>query len=301
ADTDEDGIFDALSSGDYIVIAQNEAGCISAPLEVTVNAQPATPAVPEVSVTQPTCATPLGSFAITAVEGLEYRLNDGEYSTSTSFTELDPGTYTVTARNADGCESEAATVTLNEPEATAIETAAPRSLCIEDSVFDLDNMLMGEYDTSGTWEDPANTGALENGSIDPALLALGTYTFNYVIAGECPSTTSVEISINDDCVVLACGIEDVKESISKAVTPNGDNINDTFTIGLELNCGFIYNVQIFNRWGNRVYESKNYQQDWDGTSRSSVTGDQLPAGTYYYIVQIEGLEPIQGYIYLGTK
>ncbi|PAM96066.1 hypothetical protein B4N84_04290, partial [Flavobacterium sp. IR1] len=65
-----------------------------------------------------------------------------------------------------------------------------------------------------------------------------------------------------------------------------------------------YDLQVFNRWGNKVYEAKNYQNDWDGTSNSSVTGsNQLPAGTYYYIININqsGFEPIQSYIYLGTK
>ncbi|SDL58201.1 gliding motility-associated C-terminal domain-containing protein, partial [Salinimicrobium catena] len=301
ADTDEDGIFGGLAPGTYSITAENAEGCLSEGTQVSIDEQPEAPIAPEVSFTQPSCETPTGSITITAEEGMLYRINDGEISAETSFTQLSPGTYTVIAVNAEGCESQPVTVTLNQPEAAVIETADPMSLCIEDAAYNLQNMLLGEYDQSGTWEDPANTGALENGSIDPSLLALGTYTFNYVIEGTCPSTTSVEISINDDCVVLACELEDVKESISKVVTPNGDGINEFFTVGLDLDCGFIYHVQIFNRWGNKVYESNNYQNNWDGTARSSFTGDQLPAGTYYYIVQIEGLEPIQGYIYLGTK
>ena len=35
-------------------------------------------------------------------------------------------------------------------------------------------------------------------------------------------------------------------------------------------------MQVYNRWGNRVFESDNYNGDWKG--------DNLPDGTYYYVV-----------------
>ncbi len=196
------------------------------------------------------------------------------------------------------------TQTVNvDPSVDPIQTTTA-DLCIEDSTFELTELFIGEYDTSGTWEDTMNTGALNNGVIDPALLAVGQYTFDYVINnGECSSTTTVTVSINDDCVVLPCEVEDIRNSISKAVTPNGDNINDEFEVGRDLDCGFTYSLKVFNRWGNEVFSSNNYTGGWDGTSSSSVTGDQLPSGTYFYIVEIRqsGFEPIQGYIYLGTK
>jgi gliding motility-associated-like protein len=286
----------------YEVMAKNADGCISEPTSVTIEALAETPAAPVIeSSVQPTCATPTGSFIVTAEDGMEYSVNDGAFSTSASFEDLTPDTYTVVARNSSGCISQAASITFTAPDAAVVETSGPQSVCIDESDFNLNDMLLGDYDESGTWNDPANTGALENGIIDPSLLDLKTYTFDYVIQGDCPSTTSVQITINDDCVVLPCELEDIKGSISKAVTPNGDNINDYFTIGLNLECGFTYDVQIFNRWGNEVFKSKNYKNDWNGTSNSSFTGDQLPAGTYYYIVHITGLEAIQGYIYLGTK
>ncbi len=199
------------------------------------------------------------------------------------------------------------TVNVN-PTLPVIQTTTV-DLCIEDSPYGLSNLLVGDYDTTGSWEDPSNTGALSNGTVDPSKLAVGNYTFNYVLTnGECSSTTPVQVSINDDCVVLACELSDIKNSISKAVTPNGDNINDTFDIKAGADCGFTYAVKIFNRWGNMVYKNNNYlpgenSGNWDGTSQTSVTGSQLPAGTYFYIVEIKqsGLEPIQGYIYLGTK
>lgn len=63
--------------------------------------------------------------------------------------------------------------------------------------------------------------------------------------------------------------------IPNIITPNNDGNNDTFKIkGLENYPGT--EVLIFNRWGNEVYRSANYKNDWDGS--------QLNEGTYYYII-----------------
>ena len=70
-------------------------------------------------------------------------------------------------------------------------------------------------------------------------------------------------------------------------------------------CGFTIDVMIFNRWGSKIYESNNYQNDWNGTAHGSSIGssDKVPTGTYYYIVNLKnsGLKPFSGPIYVGTK
>ncbi|MEL6483732.1 MAG: gliding motility-associated C-terminal domain-containing protein, partial [Bacteroidota bacterium] len=46
--------------------------------------------------------------------------------------------------------------------------------------------------------------------------------------------------------------------------------------------------QIFNRWGTKVHEAKNYNNDWSGTTQNSMnfsSSEKLPVGTYYYILQ----------------
>jgi len=65
--------------------------------------------------------------------------------------------------------------------------------------------------------------------------------------------------------------------IPNVFTPNGDGVNDTFFIpGLDT---YSENeIVIINRWGNDVYEKKNYKNDW--------TGEGLPEGTYFYILKV---------------
>ena len=87
--------------------------------------------------------------------------------------------------------------------------------------------------------------------------------------------------------------------IPEGFSPNGDASNDLFVIyGID---GKRVDIKVFNRWGNLVYESESYQNNWDGicTTGGVLYGEQLPEGTYYYLVQIEGEnETRKGYLTL---
>jgi gliding motility-associated-like protein len=89
------------------------------------------------------------------------------------------------------------------------------------------------------------------------------------------------------------------------MTPNGDNKNDFFTIELSNACNFTVELQIFNRWGAKIYENFNYKNDWNGVAHNSSVGkaDKVPNGTYYYIINLKnsGLKPFAKAFYVGTK
>ena len=82
--------------------------------------------------------------------------------------------------------------------------------------------------------------------------------------------------------------------IPNAFTPNGDGINDTWHIQFldsYQNC----TVNIFNRTGQSVYNSNGYAAPWDGTLR----GTALPAGTYYYVINLKTINKVlSGYVAL---
>lgn len=86
-----------------------------------------------------------------------------------------------------------------------------------------------------------------------------------------PSEATPEVSSNTVETIV-----DVADFIiPNIITPNNDGSNDTFKIkGIENYPGT--QVTIFNRWGNEVFRSNDYKNDWDG--------NQLNEGTYYYIV-----------------
>ncbi|RKS42742.1 gliding motility-associated-like protein, partial [Gillisia mitskevichiae] len=311
----EDGTITYTPNSDYngedsfeYTISDGNGGTDTAIVIITVNpVDDSPPAPPTTSIIQPTCENPTGTITVQTMEGLTYSINGVDYQESGVFSDLAPGTYEVTAQSGDNLTSEITIVTLNEPVAIEIETITAVSQCYDGGTFDLFDLLVGVFDRTGRWENPNSVGSLEGSILDLSSFEndLGTYTFNYIISGSCPSTTEVQLTIDDSCIVLACSLDDIKDSISKAVTPNGDGFNDFFKIGVDLDCGFTFNVKIFNRWGAEIYTMRNYQNNWDGYSDKSFTSsNQLPSGTYYYIIEINGagsLGPIQGYIYLGTK
>ncbi|WP_242457854.1 gliding motility-associated C-terminal domain-containing protein [Pedobacter sp. BS3] len=81
--------------------------------------------------------------------------------------------------------------------------------------------------------------------------------------------------------------------IPNVFTPNGDGKNDAFVIpGLE---NYPENeLTIINRWGNHVYEQKNYQNRW--------TGEGLNEGTYFYVLRVkdtsDNWQAYKGYVTL---
>jgi uncharacterized repeat protein (TIGR01451 family)/gliding motility-associated-like protein len=89
--------------------------------------------------------------------------------------------------------------------------------------------------------------------------------------------------------------------ITDGLSPNNDGLNDTFYI--ECIGEFIdNNLKIYNRYGLQIYESNNYQNDWDGRPNMGIpsTSKILPVGTYYYILDLNtGDKPIIGWLYLN--
>lgn len=75
-------------------------------------------------------------------------------------------------------------------------------------------------------------------------------------------------------------------------SPNGDGVNESFFVrNIDLYPDNL--VQVYNRWGNRVFEASTYRNDWPGT----YDGKALPDGTYFYLIEVEG-RSIAGSVHL---
>ncbi len=84
--------------------------------------------------------------------------------------------------------------------------------------------------------------------------------------------------------------------IPQAITPNDDGKNDFFELYSidEVICS----VQIFNRWGQIVYENSDYQNEWFG---QNMSGKQLENDTYFYVILIDDSISYNGYVVLKKK
>ncbi|MEM9001515.1 MAG: gliding motility-associated C-terminal domain-containing protein, partial [Bacteroidota bacterium] len=175
-------------------------------------------------------------------------------------------------------------------------------ICVEDDPIDLLSHLPESFDTNGTFEVVQGSVLLDGSIFNPANLAVGEYLIAYSSTeGTCKYYADFTITVDSDCV--PCGRNEI--IVSKAITANGDGINDMFEItGVEY-CNYTFDLMVFNRWGDKVFETADYQNNWGGYAPDNAFGSSgmLPSGTYYYIININGanLEPINGYIYLGSN
>jgi gliding motility-associated-like protein/uncharacterized repeat protein (TIGR01451 family) len=155
---------------------------------------------------------------------------------------------------------------------------------------------IGTYSPStGVWTIGAMiNGASETLRITAVVNSEGTYINTATITGIEPDAN------------LANNVSTIEPEprdffIPEGFSPNGDGTNDLFVIR-----GILYypdnNIIIFNRWGNKVFEASPYQNSWDGktTMGLSMGGDELPVGTYFYLLDLDdGSEVIKGTIYLN--
>ncbi|HND41078.1 MAG TPA: gliding motility-associated C-terminal domain-containing protein, partial [Cyclobacteriaceae bacterium] len=88
--------------------------------------------------------------------------------------------------------------------------------------------------------------------------------------------------------------------IYNAISPNGDNKNDMMRIAnIEL---FSNNhVTVFNRWGDMVFETDNYNNDDRAFKGLNKNGKELPSGIYYYKIELSGSKTKTGYLSLKRE
>ena len=88
--------------------------------------------------------------------------------------------------------------------------------------------------------------------------------------------------------------------IPNSFSPNGDGVNDLFVIsGIEAFPD--HRLTIYNRWEQKVFETKNYENNWDGSPNMSYGNNSklLPEGVYFYFFEErEGGKLHKGFIYI---
>jgi gliding motility-associated-like protein len=184
------------------------------------------------------------------------------------------GTYTLTVTNpATGCTSTSTVAVSNGMPVASFTTDitsgfAPQPVNFTDG-------SISSYSLSYSWNfGDGNTSTLQN-PVNTYSVA-GTYTAMLIVStGLCSDSASVVIVIQDGFSL----------EIPNVFTPNGDNVNDVFTItskGVKE-----ITLQIFNRWGQLMYEFIGAKAAWDGITNN---GQEASAGTYFYFVKAIGLD-----------
>lgn len=193
------------------------------------------------------------------------------------------GTYSVEVTVIDSCgyqnsDIEVIYVLPNTLNVSIIDSV---SLC-GNSPFQLNSFSSGGYpDYSYQWYIIPNTNSISNtaGLSYTTPPTEGLYTIQVVISDSCGYQQSDFQVIN---VLPPCQVE-----IPNIITPNGDNINDYFIVNnLEYHTNT--RITIFDRWGRKVYENPNYNNEWKA--------DDVGDGTYFYVIEVPEDKSYSGFI-----
>ena len=180
---------------------------------------------------------------------------------------LVPGTYSFELTDANNCIIRD-TIKVNGPDSLLLNATTTNESC--------DGLTDGAIVLEVRGGSPPYAYAWSNNSADPNQIGLNAGNYAVTVTDDNKCEQNLSISLENNCGTL--GIYDV-------FTPNGDGQNDVWFIdGIE---NFPENeLQIFDRWGRLVFNTKAYTGDWDGRAND---GTQLPMAAYFYILQLNDL------------
>lgn len=153
--------------------------------------------------------------------------------------------------------------------------------------FKADDILFGGIDTAYIIEPPlyGTIGMNGDNQLNPDCTA--TYTADEEICERYDEFTYMVCTPNGcDTSTVCIWIKCSDIIIFTAVSPNGDGVNDNFHIG-GIEEYPDNELMIFNRWGNKVYQTEGYENDWNGRWQDDR---EVPDGTYFYILKLNDRE-----------
>jgi len=159
-------------------------------------------------------------------------------------------------------------------------TLNPSGFVTINSGTPLNVVAIGDF-TNYFWNDG-------NTKIPRTITVSGTYVIHVQNEAGCKNSDSIMVKTQE--VPQA----EVKIIVTNNIlTPNGDGINDYLVISDFDKFSDKCSLEMYNRWGNLVFENKNYKNDWNGTD---LNGKNLESGTYYYIIKTTGRTGGTGFI-----
>ncbi|MBL7924799.1 MAG: gliding motility-associated C-terminal domain-containing protein [Bacteroidia bacterium] len=265
---------DSLCAGNYSVTVTDARGCSS-----TANIQINSPAPLTVSVsTLPDyCGGICAGQAIALPSGgngsYSYQWSDPQNQTTSAATGLCPGTFTVTVTDARGCEILAQLQVVYVDSFPSLEVTADTTVLYEGQSTGL-HALVPSAGYTFTWSPPdgLNHTDVQHPVATPAIST--TYTVIATDENGCSVRDSITIVIRD----VLCLEPEI--FIPSAFSPNGDQQNDIlFVRGNTIDKVY---MAIYDRWGEKVFETRSRQIGWNGTYK----GQAVPPDVYVYYVEI---------------
>lgn len=205
---------------------------------------------------------------------------DGDIITQFVDLEISPGNYDLIAINAEGC-STMMEVIVEDVMVDSIKIQGKQDLIKGNSYMFSSNDLGNIPDLIYIWTLDGDIICEDCNTIDLSIVQDGELCLSIIYADGCEQM---------DCLELR-SIENNEIFVPNIFSPNGDNVNDLFTIESNGQNTMIQQIMIFDRWGEMMYTNKDVQFDnvdahWDGQFNQK---DCLP-GVYVYVIRYIDIE-----------
>lgn len=273
-----------LTAGNYFVAVTDANGCLA----TKANTISLSPAIDIVATTKNTACSQVttGTVELTINGGVpEFTFDWSTGANTQNITELPAGTYTVTVSDMSHCSAQANFTIDTDYELTARATTNIESLVSGQSaeLSALTNVDNGNvYTWSSTEEVKCSSCAVT--AIKPS--ATAAYTLNVTDVNGCSATDIVTVEVKQIAEVF----------IPNVFTPNNDANNDLFKIYGDMSTIALLDIKIFNRWGEKVYETNDIEFAWDG----SYKGEIVDRGVYTYTLKIVYVNGVANDLYTGS-
>lgn len=214
--------------------------------------------------------------------GLAYSIDGENFGSSSTFLNLQAGNYTVVIEDAFGCQFEAPGQVVNEPDELIVQLPPNADINIGDSV--LVNAIVNTADSvSYNWTPKDILSCLDCSAPYARPFESTFVTVNVVTENNCQAEDRMQIIVRKDRNVY----------IPNVFSPNGDGANDIFYIHSDPTVANIRTFQIYNRWGEPVFEVYDAAPNdpdfgWDGTYR----GELMNGAVFTYFAEIEFIDGV---------
>jgi hypothetical protein len=232
------GVFNGLATGNYTIIAKNASGCTGSSIVALGASNPCAGITVTVTTTEvnPTLNQSNGSITASATggTGFTYSLNNGAFQSAGVFSNLAAGSYTITAKNSDGClGTTQATLTGTNP--CAGITVAVSSTQVSPALNQSNGSITATA-TGGTgFTYSLNNGAYQaNGTFSG--LAAGNYTITAKNSNGCLGTKLVTLTSTDPCAGITVAVNTTQ------VSPATGQSNGSITASATGGAGFTYSL-----------------------------------------------------------
>lgn len=264
-----------MCAGSYEVCVFDLAGCMYCEL-VEIDSPPGM--VINIQTNKSTCEGMFDGSAQFLIQG-----GEGEYQITLNPEDIDlnalqSGEYEIHVVDENQCEVSESFVIEDEFERFLIDVLTTPETCwnTKDGMASA-HTFGGVEPFSYLWDDPLQ----QITPIAHSLEAYAEYTVEITDGNGCVQGETITFEPSEGCFFVSTGI-----------TPNGDGSNDHWLIG-GLDQFPEASVQVYNRWGQLIYESRGYADPWDGTYNNRKVAQ---ADYFYVITYQDDLEPLTGTI-----